>query len=1049
MQQFSTTSYGYKEQTFFQIISLLVDLGKMPSNTLKSFSSFRFKYSQLEGVLDGKHNGMAYLPLNLIEALASIEKVKTKRKKSLTDYRKILSKGGYSKSIQEALIPILGKEGFPISVNNENYFSVLDNKKPTKDSISVGFKICLNNSTSSLPDILLTWIIDREASSYIQLKASSVANIRQGDKGVYSGVKAEVSAILALDYGEYLQSKDKFILWFTQNFGSEFDKIENVNDDGISVIGYNLFKMISSDVNGENTSASYAEFSLFPSSLPFTTKDQIILLTQTLRIYFNINFQNKLLEYSFNLKVSIMKEAVNALKLIIPKRGASNLLQEVVKKRGEINNSSRTELLSLYSSLNSLNWDAKDGLYEQLFNNNAFIAKSKTDLPTNKYDFSMFNSTFSNLMGFSISQNTRVPSNALFSLKYLKAEMPNYRWKIISELESDDKMRVQYFGVSEGFISVENTSKYFSSIKGNITPFGYWSTNNRYRQEEDVVAKIESSVVLANRFETPLNNSGYDKSVLDFEEFNLYDEEDYDSKLFFEKALNKSLRANKVRGNVFAINNYNSFHYLSRGYRASVARILATEPIRKEMVLKKLPSIEEKNLLIPHEILGKDYLGYYDKNPKPINERIGDDEDKSFRDFYGLMSVNFEDSPLSENTSYYFQDDYARQEDFPNELAYLSYDKFRETLDKYPYKKDGSNEYDLSKPFSQDKIMEDLEARAKRNLLVTYKNKIEGRKISKDPFLTAVTSLKKGDVVIVSSAYNNEMFGYLTPSFVFDNDYTKTPFFKDIALGVTILGANGDNQKNKYFRATPIDVCYAVVKEDMSSDFDVVSDMVNCSVVYEYKGKTIIEDWSLPLANLHSQSGIQTLNSADKVRNNQENIGEVLLDEQLMASETNLATFLSVAAKTSTINAFIRPAYTNIYSKEFTYYELNGYLMDYTNVAKEIGVIQRATLDYNPRLLNLENFKKEYNSMVKQDDVLKDITNKYFKGKEDTIVYKYLKANINLFVGLYPKNEKGIKEVFNALNSLAKYEAECYVEDEGSKPKTSKVEDLKSLIDNI
>ena len=87
--------------------------------------------------------------------------------------------------------------------------------------------------------------------------------------------------------------------------------------------------------------------------------------------------------------------------------------------------------------------------------------------------------------------------------------------------------------------------------------------------------------------------------------------------------------------------------------------------------------------------------------------------------------------------------------------------------------------------------------------------------------------------------------------------------------------------------------------------------------------------------------------------------------------------------------------------------------------------------------------------MVKQDDVLKDITNKYFKGKEDTIVYKYLKANINLFVGLYPKNEKGIKEVFNALNSLAKYEAECYVEDEGSKPKTSKVEDLKSLIDNI
>ena len=146
----------------------------------------------------------------------------------------------------------------------------------------------------------------------------------------------------------------------------------------------------------------------------------------------------------------------------------------------------------------------------------------------------------------------------------------------------------------------------------------------------------------------------------------------------------------------------------------------------------------------------------------------------------------------------------------------------------------------------------------------------------------------------------------------------------------------------------------------MSSDFDVVSDMVNCSVVYEYKGKTIIEDWSLPLANLHSQSGIQTLNSADKVRNNQENIGEVLLDEQLMASETNLATFLSVAAKTSTINAFIRPAYTNIYSKEFTYYELNGYLMDYTNVAKEIGVIQRATLDYNPRLLNLENFKKKW-----------------------------------------------------------------------------------------
>jgi hypothetical protein len=243
-------------------------------------------------------------------------------------------------------------------------------------------------------------------------------------------------------------------------------------------------------------------------------------------------------------------------------------------------------------------------------------------------------------------------------------------------------------------------------------------------------------------------------------------------------------------------------------------------------------------------------------------------------------------------------------------------------------------------------------------------------------------------------------------------------------------------------------VCYAVIQEDMPSDFDIVSDTIKCSVLYQYKGKTIIEDWSLPLANLKSQSGVQTLNITSS-EDDKENLGDNLIYTELEKEDLSLADYLANAADQTTINALIRPAYTNIYAKEFTYYELSGYLMDYTNVAKEIGIMQRATLDYKPRLLDLKNFKEEYNSLTKSNDIMKDLTNKYFKGKEDTIVYKYLKNNIREFINLYGKSEKGINEIFKALNSLAKYEAECYVDDESPKPKSSKKEDLKSLIDNI
>ena len=365
---------------------------------------------------------------------------------------------------------------------------------------------------------------------------------------------------------------------------------------------------------------------------------------------------------------------------------------------------------------------------------------------------------------------------------------------------------------------------------------------------------------------------------------------------------------------------------------------------------------------------------------------------------------------------------------------------------KYNFKKDGSG-LDYNNPRSEQEIIDRLEVKIKANLVEQYQN--NPIRNTNHPFQTAVTSFVKGDVVIVSSFYNNEMFGYLTPSFVFENDYVKTPFFKELAYGVTTLASqNNLDYRRQYQRSTPIDVCYAVIQEDMPSDFDIVSDTIKCSVIYQSNGKTIVEDWSLPLANLKSQSGVQTLNITSSEDNN-ENLGDNLIYTELEKEDLSLANFLANATEQTTINALIRPAYTNIYAKEFTYYELSGYLMDYTNVAKEIGIMQRATLDYKPRLLDLKNFKEEYNSLAKSNDIMKDLTNKYFKGKEDTIVYKYLKNNIREFINLYGKSEKGINEIFKALNSLAKYEAECYVDDESPKPKSSKKEDLKSLIDNI
>ena len=1029
-KKYTKTTYGYKEVVFFGIIDLLVDLLKMPQTTLNSLSN----WSTNREVVRNKFKGIPYVSSEFIEAISSIQKVKGKKTKNINSYDKVLNKSGFSSVLQEQLKQVLGDPR-----SQYNFFTMLDNVKPDADRLPSAFSIVLNNSTSSLPDLVLEWGLSLAAQSKISIYPSTVSNAqdRLGDE---DNSYRDIQVLLNFNDKKF-NTFDKFQDWMKNNFK---DILPN-SDSDTNILIANLFTLLSSKTEPNVYADKGGVVRYISEGWDAESNETLIQLTQVLRIYFNTNFQNKLLEYSLGLKVSIIKEAVNALKNIKPKRGGSNLLSGINKKLNQNSLTIKKKQEQIRGILDNGNWDDTSALVKEMFLTNPYIT---TDIDLSNIDRNIedeYSAMLANFVGFAIGLNTRIPINALMSMRYLDADLSNFKYKIISTFdESQDSKK--FVGISEGYISVKNTSKYFSAISGNITPFGYYQKQSRYASRDTYGKELRynSAVVLADRISPPLNRIQRDAAIGKFKELNLFSNSDG---LSLGDRFNDKNNLSD-RNKFYLVNSFNSFYFLSRGYRAAVADILATNSRYKKDAVLKLPTSGKLSLKNPIE-LNKDYLGYFKFNDKPIEQRKSLEESETNSDYGGAMGVNevnFLDHPLSENTNYYFQDAYAREKDFPRGLMYLTYEHFNDRQFKYNFKKDGSG-LDYNNPRSEQEIIDRLEVKIKANLVEQYQN--NPKRNTNHPFQTAVTSFVKGDVVIVSSFYNNEMFGYLTPSFVFENDYVKTPFFKELAYGVTTLASqNNLDYRRQYQRSTPIDVCYAVIQEDMPSDFDIVSDTIKCSVIYQSNGKTIVEDWSLPLANLKSQSGVQTLNITSSEDNN-ENLGDNLIYTELEKEDLSLANFLANATEQTTINALIRPAYTNIYAKEFTYYELSGYLMDYTNVAKEIGIMQRATLDYKPRLLDLKNFKEEYNSLAKSNDIMKDLTNKYFKGKEDTIVYKYLKNNIREFINLYGKSEKGINEIFKALNSLAKYEAECYVDDESPKPKSSKKEDLKSLIDNI
>tara|TARA_R110002012_G_scaffold122700_1_gene272894 strand:+ start:13805 stop:16915 length:3111 start_codon:yes stop_codon:yes gene_type:complete len=1036
MAEYSKTTYGYKEMVFFGIIDTLVNLIKMPTSSLESFSQFDINDYQHYDIHKGKYNGIPYVTKDFIEAIASIQKVKAKRTKNINSYKKILDKGGYSKVLQEQLATILGDPS-----NQYNAFTRLDSKKPDMDSTAFGMRITLNNSKSSLPDLILRWTLDTDAYSRISIHTSTASNLRRQEIDAANSFE-DIQVLLNNDSYFGFSTLTPFIEWMFNNFRDELPN----GDDRASAVVENIYNLLSGKVDGSISSVNGFKYSIMYNWKP-QDDVSIIELTQTLRLYFNTNFQNKILEYSLGLKVSIIKEAVNALKNIKPVRGGSNLLNLISSPLSSTLLTNQNKQSQVRDILDNRNWDDINAQYKSMFLNNAYI-KRKYEDPSYDSAPSQFSAMIANFVGFAVGLNTRIPINALMSLRYLEADLANFKYKVFrsEDYGADEK---KFIGVAEGYISTKDTSKYFSALKGNITPFGYFveqgSYNKRPRYSEQI--DFSSAVYLANRIAPPLNNGQRDSALGKFKDrLRLFDESEQLS-LGNRYNYNFDNSFDRRYSRLFSVNSFNTFHFLSRGYRAAVARTLAKDNVIQNMVIDRLPTSSPPFLPKPYEVK-RDYLGYFDVNNKPIEARKSFDDSENYKDYWGGNSVKFKDHPLRVDTSYYFQDAFAREKDFPRGLNYLSYMYFTHSMFKYPFKKDGSATFDKDNPYSEAELTDKLETHIKVKLVEEYMNNPYEADVF-NPFQTAVTSFVKGDVVIVSSFYNNEMFGYLTPNFVFENDYVKTPFFKQLAYGVTTLGSQNERDvQRQYQRSTPIDVCYAVIQEDMPSDFDIVSDTIKCSVVYQLNGKTIVEDWALPLANLQSQSGVQTLNITSSM-DDDANLGDNLINEELEKNGLSLADYLANAADQTTINALIRPAYTNIYAKEFTYYELSGYLMDYTNVAKEIGVMQRATLDYKPRLLNLKDFKEEYNSLAKSDDVMKDLTDKYFKGKEDTIVYKYLKRNIKEFISLYGRSEKGINDVFKALNSLAKYEAECYVDDGSPKPKTSKKEDLKSLIDNI
>lgn len=1037
MASYTKTTYGYKEMVFFGIIDTLVNLIKMPTSSLESFSNFDFGYENRYDTHKGKYKGIPYVNQDFVEALASVEKVKAKRTKNINSYKKILDKAGYSEELQEQLSRVLG---YPR--DNYNAFTIIDGKKPDADSTAFGMRVILNNSKSSLPDLVLHWIVDVDAISRISINPTTTSNFRQSERGVYNSFQ-DIQVLLNEDSYYGFKTFQAFRDWMFSNFKNELPDFENNANEVIE----NLYNLLSSKVEG-NVSANSNGFSTPIINDWDVDKTDIVLFTQTLRLYFNTNFQNKLLEYSLGLKVSIIKEVINALNYIRPVRGGSNLITQLktILGNGLLTNKQKTT--QSRDLLDNQNWDDVLIAFKTMFRGNAYIPRVYEEALSDS-NSDIFSAMVANFVGFAIGLNTRIPTNALMSLRYMEADLVNFKYKILRSQEFREE-EIKYDGIAEGYISTKDSSKYLSAIRGNITPFGYFQEQRRYYERRKYTEEplFGSAAYLTDRIATPLNKEERDRALAKFKDgLRLFDGSDPLS-IADRYNYNFGFNLDKRNNQLFSVNSFNTFYFLSRDYRAAVAKLLVKGESEFEAQLNKsLPTRGKLNLKQPFEV-EKDYLGYFDYNTKPIDLRKEFQESESFRDYRNKKYVAFKDHPLTKYSEYYFQDAFAREKDFPKGLNYLSYIHFGHTEYKYRFKKDGSAQLDKDNPYSEQELIDMLEKHIKVKLVEEYMNH-PYEYDTFNPLQTAVTSFKKGDVVIVSSFYNNEMFGYLTPNFVFENDYVKTPMFKELAYGITTFGSQNKNDLNRqYQRSTPIDVCYAVVQEDMPSDFDIVSDTIKCSVVYQLNGNTIVEDWALPLANLQSQSGVQTLNITSSAYNDA-NFSDNILYEELEEQDLTLARFLDNAAEQNTINALIRPAYTNIYAKEFTYYELSGYLMDYTNVAKEIGVLQRAMLDYKPRLLTLKDFKEEYNKLAKSDDVMKDLTDRYFKGKEDTIVYKYLKRNIQEFIRLYGRSEKGINDVFKALNSLAKYEAECYVDDGSPKPKTSKKEDLKSLIDNI
>lgn len=1036
MASYTKTTYGYKEMVFFGIIDTLVNLIKMPTSSLESFSNFDFGYENRYDTHKGKYKGIPYVNQDFVEALASVQKVKAKRTKNINSYKKILDKAGYSEEFQEQLSRVLGNPR-----ENYNAFTIIDGKKPDADSTAFGMRVILNNSKSSLPDLVLHWIIDVDAISRISINPTTTSNFKQTERGVYNSFQ-DIQVLLNEDSVYGFNTFRAFRDWMFSNFKNELPDFENNANEVIE----SLYNLLSSKVEG-NVSANSNGFSTPIVNDWDADKTDIVLFTQTLRLYFNTNFQNKLLEYSLGLKVSIIKEVINALTNIRPERGGSNLITKLKTILGSGLLTNKIKVKEVRDLLDNQNWDDVLLAFKTMFRGNAYIPRVYEDALSDSSS-DTFSAMITNFVGFAIALNTRIPTNALMSLRYMAADLENFKYKILKyeEYRSDE---IKYDGVAEGYISTKDTSKYLSAIRGNITPFGYYQEQRTYSERPKYTEEplFGSAAYLTDRIAPPLNIKERDKTLGKFKSgINLFTDTD-PLKLADRYNYNFGFNYDRRYNQLFSVNSFNTFYFLSRDYRAAVAEMFAKENDNELELYRNLPTRGRLNLKQPFEV-GRDYLGYFDFNTKPIDLRKSFQESESFRDYRNKKYVGFKDHPLASNSEYYFQDAFAREKDFPRGLNYLSYIHFGHTEFKYPFKKGEMAVLDKDNPYSEQELIDKLEKHIKVKLVEEYMNH-PYEKDTFNPLQTAVTSFVKGDVVIVSSFYNNEMFGYLTPNFVFENDYVKTSDFKELAYGITTFGSQNKNDKNRqYQRSTPIDVCYAVIQEDMPSDFDIVSDTIKCSVVYQLNGNTIVEDWALPLANLQSQSGVQTLNittSAD----NEANFGDNIIYTELEKQDLSLADYLANAADQTTINALIRPAYTNIYAKEFTYYELSGYLMDYTNVAKEIGVLQRAILDYKPRLLTLKDFKEEYNRLAKSDDVMKDLTDRYFKGKEDTIVYKYLKRNIKEFINLYGRSEKGINDVFKALNSLAKYEAECYVDDGSPKPKTSKKEDLKSLIDNI